>query len=114
MDYITRFYLINFKKDNWFILGEIKEYVEHLNINDILTVKIEVRKQGQHTPVDYPIISGRIDHISKCIENGFGTGTKQLVTGIGLHIDIETIEYIKSIIENLQKIEKELNINSND
>ena len=102
MDYITRFHLINFKKEDWFILGEIQEYVDHININDKLTVKIEVRKCGDKEHVDYPIIEGRVDHISKCVERGFGTGKYQLVTAIGLYIDFETTEYIKDIINKLE------------
>ena len=102
MDYITRFHLINFKKEDWFILGEINEYVDHININDKLSVKIEVRKCGDKEHVDYPIIEGRVDHISKAIERGFGTGKYQLDTAIGLHIDFETAEYLKSIINKLE------------
>jgi len=102
MDYITRFHLINFQKKDWFILGEIEEYVDHININDNISVKIEVRKCGDNEHVDYPIIDGRVDHISKAIERGFGTGTRQLVTAIGLWIDIETAEYLKNIINKLE------------
>ena len=102
MDYITRFHLINFKKEDWFILGEIQEYVDHININDKLTVKIEVRKCGDKEHVDYPIIEGRVDHISKCVERGFGTGKYQLVTAIGLYIDFETAEYLKGIMNKLE------------
>ena len=114
MDYITRFHIINFRKDKWFILGEVQEYIDHISIGDDLTCSIEVRKQGIDTPADYPIISGRVDHISKAVEHGFGTGKMQLVTAIGLYIDFDTVQHIKDTIERLQQKEKELNTKKND
>ncbi len=102
MNYITRFALINFKKDGYFILGELPEYIDHINIEDNLTVKIEVRKIGENNPSDYPIIEGRVDEISKVVEKGFGTGKYQLVTTIFLHIDIKTINYLNEVINKLE------------
>ena len=102
MNYITDFHLLNFKRDGWFILGRENEYVDHININDLVEVKIEVRKQGDETNVDYPIIQGKVKDIRKAMEWGFGNGERQLVTAIGLHIDIETAEYLKSIINKLE------------
>ena len=102
MNYITLFHLINFQKENWYIVGEIQEYVDHININDKLTVEIEVRKCGDKQHVDYPIIQGRVARISKCIERNVNTGKYQLVTSISLHIDLNTVEYIQSIIDKLE------------
>lgn len=102
MNYLTIFHLINFQKEDWVICGEIQEYVDHININDKLTVEIEVRKCGDKQHVDYPIIRGKVVRIDKCVERAFGVGRYQLDTSISLYIDSETIEYIESIIDKLE------------